>query len=162
METIELVPMRAPEFAVWLDGAIAGYAAELEQAGNQLPGTGRKRAEQQFAEILPDGPQSAGQHLFTILAAPEPGGPPQAVGMIWLGELDRPDMAFIYDFVIQAPYRGRGYGAQALRAIEDQVRALGRTRIGLHVFGHNPRARALYERAGYQITNINMAKQLDP
>ena len=32
--------------------------------------------------------------------------------------------------------------------------------LALHVFGHNPGARALYEKLGYEITNINMAKHL--
>ena len=38
--------------------------------------------------------------------------------------------------------------------------ALGFDTIALHVSGHNQAGRALYEKMGYEITNINMAKKL--
>lgn len=66
----------------------------------------------------------------------------------------------MYDFLVYEPYRRCGYGWQALQALEQNVRALGLDTIGLHVFGHNHAARALYEKAGYEVTNINMAKKL--
>ena len=64
------------------------------------------------------------------------------------------------DIVIDEPYRRRGYGQAAMLALEDSVRSLGLRGIALHVFGHNTAARALYERLGYTVTNINMAKRL--
>ncbi len=82
--------------------------------------------------------------------------------MIWLGRImqgTKPAM-FIYDFVIDEAHRRKGYGEQAKLAAEVQARALGYDTIALHVFGHNHAARALYEKLGYEITNINMAKKL--
>ena len=38
---------------------------------------------------------------------------------------------------------------------------MGLHKMGLHVFGHNLAARALYEKLGYVPVNINMEKQLD-
>ena len=32
--------------------------------------------------------------------------------------------------------------------------------ISLHVFGHNRVARALYEKLGYETTNVNMTEKL--
>ena len=82
--------------------------------------------------------------------------------MIWLARImqgAKPIM-FIYDFRIDEAHRRKGYGEQAMLAAEVQAKALGYDTIALHVFGHNHAARALYEKLGYEITNINMAKKL--
>jgi RimJ/RimL family protein N-acetyltransferase len=59
-------------------------------------------------------------------------------------------------------FRGKGYGAASLALLEEKARQLGKTRIALHVFGHNLRAQKLYQSAGYVTTNISMAKNLQP
>jgi ribosomal protein S18 acetylase RimI-like enzyme len=82
--------------------------------------------------------------------------------MIWIAAFPERRRAFIYDFSIHPPYRRKGYGAQALRAVEVKARALGLESIGLHVFGHNRAAQALYEKLGYEVTNINMSKRMPP
>ena len=45
--------------------------------------------------------------------------------------------------------------------MERRVRDLGGHQIGLHVFGHNQPAYAMYTKLGYVPTNITMAKALD-
>jgi ribosomal protein S18 acetylase RimI-like enzyme len=45
--------------------------------------------------------------------------------------------------------------------LEELARGMGIREVALHVFGHNHAARALYEKAGYEITNINMTRTLD-
>jgi GNAT superfamily N-acetyltransferase len=45
--------------------------------------------------------------------------------------------------------RGRGHSRRLLMALEDAARALGHTRLFLDTGPRQPRARALYERAGY-------------
>lgn len=46
-------------------------------------------------------------------------------------------------------------------ALEGEVRALGLSGVGLHVFGHNAGALALYRKLGYQPTSIQMFKAID-
>lgn len=46
-------------------------------------------------------------------------------------------------------YRGRGIGARLLTASIDAARAAGFERIELSVYGRNPRAAALYRKAGF-------------
>ena len=53
-----------------------------------------------------------------------------------------------------------GYGTQALRAVEERASELGAASVELHVFGHNPAARALYEKVGYETMSVVMAKRL--
>lgn len=84
----------------------------------------------------------------------------QLVGMIWIAKTSttNPDQGYIFDFIIYEPHRGKGYGKQAMKEIEIIAKELGMNKIGLHVFGHNTIARGLYEKLGYEITNINMMK----
>ena len=69
--------------------------------------------------------------------------------------------AFIYDIMIYEAYRRQGYATSALKVMEAKVRELGFYKISLHVFGHNSPAISLYEKIGYQPTNIMMTKELD-
>ena len=87
----------------------------------------------------------------------------RAVGIIWVGERKRGDInqAVIYDIRVDEDLRGQGYGTQALEAVEELARQLGLTEIWLHVFGHNTGARRLYDRQGYEITNVTMRKKLE-
>lgn len=69
-------------------------------------------------------------------------------------------LAFIYDFLIHEEFHRRGFGKQALLALEAKVKELGIAKIALHVFAHNRAARALYEKTGIEITGIYMTKEL--
>lgn len=44
--------------------------------------------------------------------------------------------------------------------LEEEVKNVGITSIGLHVFGHNTVAANLFEKAGYHVTNQLMRKNL--
>jgi len=68
--------------------------------------------------------------------------------------------AFGFDFLVREDVRRRGYGRAIMAAAEQKCRELGVVSIGLHVFGHNPGARSLYEQMGFAITGYNMRKKL--
>jgi len=158
---VQLRPLTQPEYETWLADEIQVYADEKVQSGNWDAAEALERSRAEHDKLLPQGLATPDNYLYRVMAEPEPGAAPVAVGMIWLAVPPwKPPVAFIYDFVIDGAYRRRGYARQALQAIEPKVRALGLDTIGLHVFGHNHAARALYEQAGYEITNINMAKKL--
>ena len=50
---------------------------------------------------------------------------------------------------VDADARGCGLGTALLQAIKDDARAQGKTAVRLDVIDTNPRARALYEREGF-------------
>ncbi|MEU5978840.1 GNAT family N-acetyltransferase [Streptomyces sp. NPDC047315] len=50
--------------------------------------------------------------------------------------------------------RGRGVGRALLRAVCDEARRQGATRITLRVLGHNAPARALYEAEGFVVEGV--------
>jgi len=86
------------------------------------------------------------------------------VGALWFAAEEREGgpWAFVYDVRIDNAYRRRGYGTQALEALEEEARELGLPRIALHVFGHNHAARAMYEKLGYEVVDLLMSKTLSP
>lgn len=69
--------------------------------------------------------------------------------------------AFVYDIRIDEAFRRHGYGSQAFRELENKVRALGGRWIALHVFGNNYAALEMYQKLGYETTNVLMAKTLN-
>jgi len=155
---VRLVPMKATEYESYLAISIREYAEDKVQSGNWQPEEALERSTQDFQKLLPDGVATKDNYLYDIVD--ETLG--LKVGMIWLARIlqgAKPVM-FIYDFRIDEPYRRKGYGEQAMLAAEVQAKALGYDTIALHVFGFNHGARALYEKLGYEITNINMAKKL--
>lgn len=108
-----------------------------------------------FSSITKD-EKSEHNHLFSIFHNQ------QLVGMIWIAQTSTTNLneGFIYDFIIYEQHQGRGYGKQAMKETEIFAKKLGINKIGLHVFGHNKIARGLYEKLGYEITNISMSKSI--
>jgi len=152
---IQLIPMGEVEFKTYLANAIQDYAQDKIKSGNWHPSEAMQKSEAEYQELLAQGLASKNQYLFSIVDTEIEA----TVGMIWFALKDarpRPS-AFIYDFLIFEEFRRRGYGSQALLAVEEKVRELGLDTVSLHVFGHNIGARALYEKMGYEITNINMS-----
>lgn len=155
---MKLVPMTDAEYTDYLKLLIPDYAADHVRAGNWTAeeAEGKATAEQQ--EFLPDGPHTPDHYLYTLHVDEED----KPVGIIWMGIMRRSiqPRAFIYDIIIYEDYRRRGYGGEALRAIEEKARELGLKNIALHVFGHNNGARTLYDKSGYVVTDYIMAKDL--
>jgi len=155
---VRLVPMNDAEYQPYLDISIREYAEEKVRAGNWQPEEALERSTKEFQQLLPEGVATKDTYLYDI----EDEALGAKVGMIWLARLmqgTKPVM-FIYDFRIDEAHWRKGYGEQAMLAAEVQAKALGYDTIALHVFGHNHAARALHEKLGYEITNINMAKKL--
>lgn len=155
-DSVRLRPLSQQEFDVWLAASIIDYAADKVAAGNWTQEEAVARSQADYARLLLDGLATPQHHFFAIVHDPAD----EQVGVAWLAETDFAKPAvFLYDFVIFEPYRRRGYALQALARLEDEAKKLGMSGIALHVFGHNQAARALYEKAGFEITNINMRKR---
>lgn len=60
------------------------------------------------------------------------------------------DIARLYSIAVAAQARGGGVGASLLAAVERGARARAAHRLRLEVRADNARARALYERSGFQ------------
>ncbi|MGE5224851.1 MAG: GNAT family N-acetyltransferase [Omnitrophica WOR_2 bacterium] len=157
---VQFIPMTETEFQAYLAEAIQRYAEEHVRAGNWHPVEALEKSRREHEQLLPEGLASKNNYLYSIID--ENSG--SRLGIIWfVVDLDRPRRsAFIYDFQIFDEFRRKGYGSQALEALEEKLRASGIEAISLHVFGHNPIAQALYRKMGYEVTGIHMTRQIKP
>jgi GNAT superfamily N-acetyltransferase len=141
---VVLRPMSEEEYADFTAGEVAGFAEELASAGMD-PEQALERSRTMTAELLPAGLGSPGMEFHIAQVDGE------AVGDLWLSTAE--PMAFVYNIVVRPAYRRRGHGARIMNAAALRCRELGRAVLGLNVFAHNPGARALYDKLGYEVTH---------
>ncbi len=155
---IQLVKITEDDYQHWLTDQIVAYAQDKIEAGAWSPVEALERSKHTYYQLLPDGPNSEDQYIYSIYDEL----PGRKVGVIWFANVDLHwrRVAYLYDFLVYEQYRQQGYGMQALAAVEVKVRELGLDTIDLHVFGFNTAARALYEKMGYKVTDVNMRKHL--
>jgi RimJ/RimL family protein N-acetyltransferase len=70
-------------------------------------------------------------------------------GEVVLNELDRDDRSCNFRIALRPDCQDRGLGSEATRLIVDHAFAIGLHRVELGVFAFNPRARRVYEKAGF-------------
>jgi ribosomal protein S18 acetylase RimI-like enzyme len=150
--------MTETEFGPFRAQSLADYIEERARNNGTSVEREREIATQRYDQLLPEGVHSKGQRLWTLVA--DDGA---AVGWLWVEVDEEATTAFILDITLHPDQRGKGYGGQALTALEAELRPQGIRSIGLNVFADNAVARHLYARQGYRRTNQNMAKWLtDP
>lgn len=156
---IELRKMNSQEFAEYMKTAVDNYAAEKQKGEGLSPEEARKISEQSYERLLPQGLQTQDQFLFSVIEKTTQ----ESIGILWFAKRlngEKP-YAFIYDIELKAQSRGKGLGKTLMQLMEDEVRKVGCKSVGLHVFGHNVAATALYEKSGFQTTSRMMKKDLD-
>jgi ribosomal protein S18 acetylase RimI-like enzyme len=148
---VELRPMTPQEYDRWRGPAVVDYARAWVDSGILTADEATKRAEAQFAELLPDGLETA-RHDFLMAVDDE-----QDVGMLWVHfDESSEQRAFIYDIEVWEQLRRQGYGRAIITALVERARQRGARSIGLNVFGSNPGAKALYEQLGFEVTATQM------
>jgi ribosomal protein S18 acetylase RimI-like enzyme len=156
---LTLRPLRDDELADFFARGRVSYARDMVDQAGIPEEAARAKAEHDWATLLPDGLQSPGHHLFVL----EDSATAERVGDLWFAERDSDfgdKAAFIYSIEIFEDFRGRGFGRQAMLALEEEVRSRGLSRIALNVFGGNDVARSLYRSVGYAETAVFMSKEL--
>lgn len=155
---VRLDPMTAAEFGRYLEPTIRTYAREQVTAGEWAPEEAVARSRSDHLRLLPDGLATPGHFLFTVRDEESN----EAVATLWLTLRMRGIQieAYVYDIEVIESRRHQGYGRATMEACLDKARELGADAVGLHVFGHNTTARALYDSMGFKPTNINMTLKL--
>ncbi len=153
---ILLQPMKEHEYTLWLKDSIKEYAEEKTKAGNFQKETSLEQAEKEFNQLLPDGLESENHYLFTLISDENN----EEIGTLWVNVTEDNNELFIYDIKILPNQRGKGYGKEALQALEFFAKEKNVSKISLHVFGHNKIAISLYKNSGYEVTNVLMSKSI--
>jgi RimJ/RimL family protein N-acetyltransferase len=155
---VRLVPMNAEELQAYLEKSIPEYAADNVKAGYWSEEGALERSRKAYETLLPEGIKTKDNYLFRIQIE-ETG---ENIGMIWMKhEVPRPH-GFIFQIFLDESQRGKGYGKQAMLAIEEVAKGLAIETIGLHVFARNSAALRLYTGLGYEVSSQNMVKRLSP
>jgi GNAT superfamily N-acetyltransferase len=148
---VSLRPYPADELgALWAD-AQGRYAGDLVDNGGLTADEARAKAARDTERL---------RGLDPLLLEIEQEG--ARIGRVVLGldAFEKPGAAWLYEIVLDPEVRGRGFGRQALRLVEEEARARGMTRIDLNVFGGNTVARSLYASEGYAESSVQMGKPL--
>lgn len=155
LPSVQLITMTEKTFERWSARLIQDYAKDHVEAGNWTETEALEKARESVGNLLPAGVKTKDHYLYTV--ADRATG--QEVGVLWLG-IRAEKTGFIYDLEIHEAFRRKGYAAAAMQTLEVEAKRLGAEKLSLHVFAHNDRARALYEKLGYETTDISMAKKL--
>ena len=116
----------------------------------------RSEAKRQFKQLLKDGMATIEHHFLNIIEL----NSGATIGQVWFNVDKRKKRAFLYSIQINRVYRGKGYGRQTMKLLESELKQMGITQVGLHVFAHNQVAINLYTSQGYYMASHNMQKEL--
>jgi ribosomal protein S18 acetylase RimI-like enzyme len=154
---VTMRPMHPDEFPAFEASSKQGYARDTAENAGVDPAVAASKAEDDFARLLPDGVDSAGQFLFVL--EDESGA---ARGALWFAEEERLGrrVAFLYYIRVDEAARGQGIGRLAMQLLEREAWARGLDAVELNVFGGNAIARSLYRSLGYRETFVGMRKDL--
>jgi ribosomal protein S18 acetylase RimI-like enzyme len=135
---------------------VRNYAADKGRAGAWSQAEGR--ATRDVDGLLPEGAATQGHFLYSVMDD----STDAEVGTVWFALRDSGvgRSVWIYDIIINENFRRRGYASRTLELVEARAKELGAKSVELHVFGHNQGAQALYEKVGYNVTSITMAKPI--
>ncbi|MEX0379778.1 GNAT family N-acetyltransferase [Leuconostoc sp. MS02] len=152
---LKLMPMDPNHFQQYINFAVNEYAAEKVAAGTWTPEAAQKNAQLTYDRLLPNGLETPDNFFYSIFNDSE------VVGYIWFAtDSENSSMAFIFDFEIYKAYQNRGFGSKTLDLVSRETKNMGYTSLGLHVFGSNSRAIHVYQKSGFNITDIKMQKKL--
>lgn len=155
---IELSELPRQRFPAYREALVRDYARDKVRAGVWSLKEAPRRSAADVDGLLANGTETEGHYLYLL----QDRSTVEEVGAVWLAVQD-PGVGrcvWIYDIKICESFRRKGYGTQALRAVEERAAELGANSVGLHVFGHNPAALALYEKAGYETTSVVLRRGL--
>jgi ribosomal protein S18 acetylase RimI-like enzyme len=155
---VTLDPMTEAEYDLFYEAAIPDFARQKVTSGEWSEEESLELSRLDYERLLPEGRKSKNQYLFTVRDAAS--GEP--VATLWLALRTKADRleGYIYDIEVREGQRGRGYGRATMHAAIEEARELGAETVGLHVFGHNAPARALYQSLGFVETNVSMSLEL--
>ena len=156
--TTELKPMSQETFEWYKLHSSPNYARDKVASGEWEEEDALAKARDLFEELLPEGLETPGHHLYEIVDEWDD----VTVGMLWFKVEERggDQIAYVCDIFVKPEHQRKGHASRAFRALEERVKSLGLSGIGLNVFGNNVQAHRLYERLGYEPLNIYMWKQM--
>ncbi|TWV32584.1 GNAT family N-acetyltransferase [Streptomyces misionensis] len=146
-------PMTRAEYPGWLASEQASYIDGIVRSGTMSRERARRKSDDDFGTLLPEGLATPGNTLLVLEAAGEP------IGTGWLRHGHLPGVTYGYSLHVFEAHRGKGYGRAAMAAGERATLAAGDSVLMFSVWGGNEVAMNLYTSAGYQV--LDEARSID-
>jgi len=155
---LELKKMTDTEYSNYMKSSVDKYAVEKQKGEGLTEENALKLAQDSYIKLLPQGLETPEQFLFSVFDIDSN----RPVGILWMAKKLNgvKPYTFIYDIELNSESRGKGLGKELMQLAESETRRLGCVSIGLHVYGHNAVAVALYEKSGFETTSRMMKKDL--
>lgn len=153
---IKFSKMLKEEFEIYRAKLIKSYAATIANNMRRSLEVAMVMSEQQIEGLLKDGVDTKDHYVFNVVDNVSS----EKVGILWVNIKPEEKRSFIFDIEIMSEHQGKGYGKATLKELEVFMKELGIKQIGLNVFADNTMAKALYEKSGYAVTNMNMVKDI--
>jgi len=150
--------MNEDEFPAYVDYFVADYGIEIKASYNKTTEQALEIARNEIKNDLPHGVHTKGNFLLCIEL--EKKERRSTIGYLWYARNDDEMSAFIDDFYIFPDYRHEGYARKSIAILEKSLADSGIKEIRLRVAYSNEIALALYKKAGFITTGINMAKNI--
>lgn len=154
---MKMVALQESEFDDFRKLSIHNYATGIATNTGLGIDTVIASAAKQFDEAFTEKLNSPNNAVFKLI---DDSG--RQCGYLWFG-IRGPDYlrrVFILDIFVEEFARGKGYGKFMLQWLDQKTKELGYHEIALHAFAYNTPAITLYEKMGYKLTNVHMAKKI--
>jgi len=153
---IYLHEMTRYDFIKFKERTIVSYAQDIHENIGVSMDEALKMSKDQTQALLPDGPETARHGFLSILIK----DPKTVIGHLWYQGMQDPKEVFIFHLEIFEEYRNRGFATMAMHQFEIYLKDKGIQRIRLNVFKKNGFALRLYEDVGFEVTNMQMQKDI--
>ncbi|MFH8342520.1 GNAT family N-acetyltransferase [Streptomyces sp. AM6-12] len=147
-------PMARAEYTEWLAAEKASYVGDIVRSGSLSREEARRKSDEDFATLLPEGLETPDSALLVLEAAGEP------VGTAWLRHSYLPGVTYGYSLNIREEHRGKGYGRAAMAVGERATFEAGESVLMFSVWGGNDVAMNLYTSAGYRVLDEGRSIEL--
>ena len=151
---IQLRPMTSDEYPAYCDYFIDDYSREISENYGHSMERAIELANKDLLHSFPNGLETNEHELLCIESDTK------VIGYLWHSIKASDKSTFIYDFFIFSNNRNKGYGKQAITALESQLQSAGIEQIKLRVAYRNQRALKLYQEVGFAISGYNMSKKI--
>ena len=149
---MRLIKMTQEEFEVIKGRMIKDYAADKVKVGHWQEEDAIDLAKETVDNILRDGVDTEHHYLLDLCKDIE------KVGFVWFNVFN--NTVYVNNYLIYDDYHGKDYELKMVELLEDMAKELEVKKINLHSFGYNEKAIALYQKMGYDITDVYMSKKM--
>ncbi len=151
MKKVTFLEMTESDYALFLPDQQKAYAQERAVADHQSFDEALAEARRRYNEMLPEGARSPLHHFYSAFNEDK-----QNVGGVWLKVDPNDGVAWLYYILVNASFRGQGYGKAMMEEIKKRAKSLGGRILWLNVFENNRVAQEMYASVGMKTVARNL------